>query len=62
MTNSINPTASQIPIVLSTPGERVWTREIHELWTLLQDREHERQFIEAELEGMRPFWVKNSTG
>jgi hypothetical protein len=41
-----------IPVTPPTSGERALARQIKELWTHVQDREREKQFIEAELEGM----------
>jgi hypothetical protein len=43
----------RIPVTPPTSGERALTRQIKELWTLLQD--HESQFTGPELEGMRSF-------
>jgi hypothetical protein len=45
----------RIPVTPPTSGERRLAREIKELWIHVQDREREKQFTDAELEGMRSF-------
>jgi hypothetical protein len=55
MTAPICKADFRIPFLPPTSSERILAREIKELWVHVQDRERQKQFIDAELEGMKPY-------
>jgi hypothetical protein len=65
MTTSSSPTVhrfSDFPVVPTTSGERAFSRQIRELWIHVQDHEREKQFTDAELEGMRCYLGEKLSG